>query len=511
MKRVLSLMCIAALAFTSCSRDEIRETQSPESISFRTPALTKAQEVSSIDKLDDIGFYVTAYLVKETESTPEYSLYFNNEHYFWSLESFVSETPYYWPSDGSELKFYAFSPASTEFGVEAPTTADNGSLMFEDFTPAESIFEQDDLLVAVKATSEDQAKDDFENQENQTTERHAGIALEFSHALSQIRINAINNHERYVVKVKGVKLGNIPTGATYTFGETGSWSFPASPELADYTATYNDPVTLGSNSSALLPNEEGAMIIPQQLTAWDPATPDDGGAYIGVLVNITTKADDSSEAASQAYPATKGEYDWVAIPISTNLETGMKYTYTLDFSDGAGYDETTGTRIGNDIKFNVRVSDWSVEYVVKRNDSWMVGKWKAYKFEEDSYPDDGNDEPNIVIDLTELEEGSSEYTSTLNQLKGYVDLLYYFEINDTDNRLYPLNEDGSLMGGNVTFTYSASDEEGKIGTFVIPTLMANADILEYANGKAKVFLDVNTSGTKRKQWAYYDIVHDSNN
>lgn len=508
MKQIL-LMCFAVLAFTSCSQDEVKEVRSPESISFRTPGFTKAAEIESSSDLKELGFYVSAYLENAVSADsdragqePTYSFYFNNEHYFWSLESYVSETAYYWPSDGSNLKFYAFTPASTEFEVSAPADGQDGILLLEGFSPALSISEQDDFIVAEKTTN----KADTGNE--------GGVVLEFSHALSQIRINAKNTHSRYVVNIKGVRLGNISTGATYRFGDDAQrWQWPDSRNHADYTLTYETPVSVNSDNAALMPDNESAMLIPQQLTAWDPTQPEAGGAYIGVLINIKTKADDNSAEAAQAYPATKDAYDWVAIPISTYWEEGKRYTYTLDFSDGAGYvaptktDENAiaGTRIGNDIKFSVTVDDFEEETIVKRNDPRIIGTWKAYKYVDVNYNNDGEESSRNEGDLTQHTEGTEEYEETLEDLKNYVEDLYYFRIADIDEKFILLNDDGTESGRDAQFRYVPTADG--LGYFEIPTIRAKAYVQEISDIGATIYLDYRELGNNREQWYYYTIEH----
>ena len=79
------------------------------------------------------------------------------------------------------------------------------------------------------------------------------------------------------------------------------------------------------------------MLIPQQLTPWDYSgdkTNTNTGAYLSVYVNIQTSE------GTPIFPAVEeGEtepYSWVAVPVDTNWEAGIKYVYTLDFTGGAG-------------------------------------------------------------------------------------------------------------------------------------------------------------------------------
>ena len=85
-----------------------------------------------------------------------------------------------------------------------------------------------------------------------------------------------------------------------------------------------------------------------------------------MLVNITSKY------GAQVYPA-GGGFGWVAIGVPYEWESGKKYVYTLDFSDGAGrVDPNPGDAVhpgvgdpalgkpilGKRVKFGIAVSPW---------------------------------------------------------------------------------------------------------------------------------------------------------
>lgn len=501
MKRVSALMCIVLLAITSCSQDELRETVPMDQIGFRTPSMTKASELLA-DDLEECGFYVSALLESENaDESKSYSPYINNEHFTWSLESYISQTAHYWPSDGSYLQFYAFTPASTEFSVEKPEYEDGKVMILEGFKPAEEISEQDDFVVAEIRTNKNEASDDIER---------GGIYLEFNHALSQIEINAKNTHSRYQVQVMGVRLGNIPTGASYRFGDNQNrWAFAQTPETADYTGTRESAITLPNYPISIMKaSGDNAMVIPQQLTAWDPTNPTSTGAYIGVLVNIKVKATENGDFTAQAYPAVKDAFDWVAIPIDTKWEAGKRYSYTLDFSEGAGYvapdltdntNNTPGTRIGNDIEFNVTIDDWTEETIIKRNNAQITGIWKAYRFVEKRY----NNDHTVVIGETDWDltnPGNYTEETIIENLKNRTQNFYYLKIPETGENIICLNDDGTEKDAQATFSYI---EER--GVFDIPTLQTDAQLIEVSDTHATIFLNYFNEGWHFQQWVYYTI------
>lgn len=334
MKRFLFFL--AAAAMTACSQDETTDVVgNGHPIDFRTAMGTRAAETT------------TGTLQKITVTAIDAE----NENYFTDVEFskkgsyFISETPYYWPVDGSTLNFYAYSPAAADLG--ATVTISNASKKLTNYAPATDVSEQQDFITATATGSKS----------NEAT----GVALTFKHQLSQIEIKAKNTEDTYVYKVQGVRIAQPVSKATFDFG-TGAWELGS--DKATYEVTYKgSEKTLGSSAVSIMKTDgDNAMLIPQQLVAWDSGTDKSNtkkGAYLSVLINIT-KAD----GEDPVYPAEAGQYGWAAVAIDTNWEAGKKYVYTLDFSNGAGKvdpedpDHPGEDILGSPIKFSVEVDTW---------------------------------------------------------------------------------------------------------------------------------------------------------
>lgn len=342
-------MAMAAFALASCSKDESTEINKGNAIDFRVAMQTRASETTTgnITK-----FYVTA-LDKGNAN------YFTDVEFVKS-ESFFTSTPaYYWPGDDSEIKFFAYSPAKSELGDNL--TINSSTKQLVDYEPNSNISDQVDFIT-VNATGK------------KSVNSSAGVALTFQHRLSQIEIQAKNSNTGYTYKVTGVRIGKPISKGTFDFN-TESWS--TTPDnKANYQVEYDESVlTLNADAQSIMGSGNGnAMLIPQQLVAWNPTNDNDNSAnnaYIAVKVQITTAG------GARIYPVAAGvEYDWVAVPIDTKWEQGKKYVYTLDFSNGSGKvdpeknpetpDPTDpyepGGEIldsGSAIKFTVTVSDWT--------------------------------------------------------------------------------------------------------------------------------------------------------
>nr|WP_220431722.1 BspA family leucine-rich repeat surface protein [Segatella copri] len=109
------------------------------------------------------------------------------------------------------------------------------------------------------------------------------------------------------------------------------------------------------------------MLLPQQLEKSEKASEK---AYLALKVNITMQGGKVIRDG------------WAYIGLNTNWEMGKHYTYTLDFSDGAGQDEN-GKQIisGKDIKLNVKVAPWDAKAVALL-EKVITGTNMGYMFQD---------------------------------------------------------------------------------------------------------------------------------
>ena len=336
-------MTAAVLTITSCSKDESTEVNNGQAIDFRVAMETRATETTTAN--------ITNFLV--TAINAGNSNFFTDQAFTKTGSYFTSNPAYYWPNDGSNLSFFAYSPSATDLGATISITS--ASKTMTNFSPAAAIASQKDFITASATGSK----------ANEST----GVALTFAHRLAQIEIKAKNANQGYVYKVQGVRIGQpVSQATTFDFG-TSAWTLGTT--KSNYEVTYTSAKTLNATAASIMATDgNNAMLIPQQLTAWTPdsdKTNTKKGAYIAVKVNITTKD------GGQIYPAKVGEYDWTAVAIGTNWEAGKKYVYTLNFTDGAGKvdpekpdptDPTDPFNPGEDItggkiKFTVEVEEWT--------------------------------------------------------------------------------------------------------------------------------------------------------
>ena len=325
------LLFLVAATSVACSQDETTDAVGKGlPIDFRAAVGTRAMEITN-DKISEIA--VTA--IGEAGVN-----YFDNVKFSKSGSYFTSEYPYYWPSDGSTLSFYAYAPTPLT-GIEGGSVTIKSDNKTVDYTPDSDISLQEDFITAT-ATG------------NKTANEATSVTLAFGHRLSQIEVKAKNSNTSNVYKVQGVCIAWPVSTATFDFDKC-TWVLGV--DKITYEVTYaGSEKTLGSEAVSIMGADDNAMLIPQKLTAWDPSsdkTNSSKGAYLSVLINIT---------GAFEYPPSGG-YGWAAVPIDTNWEAGKKYIYTLDFSGGAGKVDPTlpggGEDImGSPIKFSVTVDAW---------------------------------------------------------------------------------------------------------------------------------------------------------
>ncbi len=339
-KTPLILFAISAFALASCTEDESVNLNQGKAIDFR-PALgtrTRATEITNAN-LNEIT--VAAFQGSQT------SPFFNPTLFTKGTDNYFTSTPeYYWPGDDSALDFYAYSPAAP--GGTLTLTTDEKTL--SDFSPASDIADQVDFITSY-ASGKKSANED------------SGVELTFDHRLAQIEIMAKSENEAYVFQVSGVRIGKSVSKGSFDF-TTNAWTLGTDKSI--YEETYSTPKTLGETAVNVMGDEGNAMLIPQQLTAWDPegdATNTAGGAYLSVKLQINTVA------GAQVYPFPSDPQSmWASIPISDNWEAGKKYVYVLDFTHGGGHVDPNDPHhgdpvLGGPIKFTVNVTDWESDEI----------------------------------------------------------------------------------------------------------------------------------------------------
>ena len=365
------------------------------------------------------------------------------------VDYFTSNPSYYWPSDDTRLAFYAYAPA---LDIQAEMTPEK--IFLKDFTQSENISEHKDLIVA-KAVGYDA--------ENAA---ESGVSIDFSHKTAQLAFYGRNTNTEYIYTVKGLRIGNLLSKGTLDL-DRGTWELEE--ETTVYTGYRSQGQTLTDLYQSIMDDGDNAMVLPQTLEKfWNPENPADGGAYFGILINITTKD------GAQVYPGgDEGTFDWIAAPLNftANLYEGYRYNIYLDFSMGAGWvapdvednvNNTPGTVLGNRLDLNAEVTEWVEKQTTPTKVSELVGEWKLYYFSHQDY--DMSTEPPVEKDnLQEIVIDENITTDDLNRIKELAGALCYFRIPESGDYIIPLDEDGKDLNQTINFSYRDYEtyEDGK--------------------------------------------------
>lgn len=322
-----------AIALSSCSSEETKDVAKSSNITFRsTVGLNSRGTEATTDNLKNI--WVSAWAGDDEVFAGEQFTKKGGTTEFRSVGG-----PWYWEKD-KQYTFMAFATGKdTKENLTPTVTKDNITLTA--YTPNATLANQLDLLVAQGTGSK---------VNNQTT----GAKLDFDHILSQIQIKVKNTNENRKYIIKGVRISNVNGTATYIFthgnaGAKHAWNDIKTP--SQYILDQGVDITLDENNknvTDLLTAANSAMLIPQDITAWDGQAPNQVGAtfanvngsYISLLINVQKK--NAAGGWEQVYPDKAGQADntkfaWAAVAIpAVTWANGNKYIYTLDLSRGAG-------------------------------------------------------------------------------------------------------------------------------------------------------------------------------
>lgn len=352
-KAIHVLAAVAALTLASCSNDSTMETSPGAEIRFRTAVGMNTRALSTdLPGLRRSGFFISAFTPSGSVVSGFKDILFNYEDgYGWA-----SDPVKYWPEDGSELHFVAVSPEASAWGGNYE--GENlGELKVTGISPESDIARQKDLLAGYASGSKNNA---------------VGVGIELRHVLTQVEVRAKSTDKAYHYDVKAVRIGSVRSTGDYTLPSAdtdGSWTLKDDSYTSYTTEELTEPVRLTADAVSLMGDGGTAMLLPQQLTAWDVKDDKENkrnGSYIALLLKITTGS------GMQIYPAVVGEYGWAAVPIGGHTESkknhwqpGDKFIYTLDFSGGAGVtppdsDDPGESILGQPIRFTVTVNGWTL-------------------------------------------------------------------------------------------------------------------------------------------------------
>ena len=384
MKRIENqlLTLFAALTFLGCSQDETTKsggssaTDSPVYFLAATnDAYATRGTVMAGNKLDTdtqfrvyatkqprqgespkSGAAVEAFIPAAGDAAADYAVSYGQVNVY---DNKPGITPYYvnvwktgktylWPDDVYMVDFYAVHPANAPVISDITTSR---SIVFNGSTDDLSLKGQYDLMYATARRHREDSHftpilDGFNDKST--------VALTFHHLLSRImfygKLSAELVGYGWTVEVENISICNVNVAGTMTFANDPTAS-PAATLTAAATSTKSS-VTLPMNSGHLtltttdVPQDadqnnipltsptDVAMLMPQTLAAWTPATEKTGttvpatdGGYLAIRMRI-------ADGDNHYHLGTASTYETVFVPFAIDWAASMSYTYTLTFGLG---------------------------------------------------------------------------------------------------------------------------------------------------------------------------------
>ena len=435
MKNALIMTCIAALAISSCMKDEVKEVNRGHAIDFRAATQTKGERVTGPGLLGN--FYATAL---DGTDTP----YFQDVVFSLTGDYFSSSPSYYWPGDGRELDFYAYHPSLEELGESAQVVLTTDTKKITGVKPDSDLLKHVDFMTAIASDK---------TEENSS----AGIGISFKHNMAGFYVTAANELADYEYVVKGMKINNAIASGDYDLA-TDTWTLGS--DRTDYVLDYADPVVLnkylvdGNNVSRyeLMGTYEDrygdershyAFLIPQIFNDGN----EDNKVTLSLNLQVNYKNADGSK--TQVFPASSGNYEWVSVSFPSYYDEGEEvyewkagtyYEYNIQFTNPS-------LQLGQPVKMTMTFKSWVDGNSNTFANKELIGKWTAVDFYEvitesyyegKTFPDDAYDvtythvtgEDGNTYQLVEYKqnhlEGAEEVASQSYRLGGF----HYVEITD---------------------------------------------------------------------------------
>ncbi|MFR9650630.1 MAG: fimbrillin family protein [Rikenellaceae bacterium] len=359
MKRlILASLAVAALA--SCSKESTEDvaiTSSKTQMEFTTYASTATAKGTPVNSNSDFKgtnnlFSVSAYFTATSSLNSGKYFSFSDVKYIGS--TWVNQSQMYYPNESGTLYFGAYYPSDDTKITSASYEYNSGHDLSFDYTVADAVTSQRDVMYAIKDYS-------------YTSETEDSINLHFKHALTQIAFTATKDSD-IDVTVTGISICNVNEEGTFSASvvtddsgqndETiasanvdtdnfGEWKDQKTAQNYAAVMTSDEAITVTSDTdaTALSNSTDALMLIPQELTAWDTdeGTTSDTGSYLAIKCKISHAAGDDTVGYASIVdgivfvPFDTDNIKYAEGDVDDGWRAGYKITYNLHFGGGYTY------------------------------------------------------------------------------------------------------------------------------------------------------------------------------
>lgn len=349
--KFLTVAAMSALLLNSCSEDIVTSESAQTPVGFRiagTRATTLYSTASLPAKLT-VDAYLTTTKAKFFEKIDFNKL--TAEEAGVPANNYLSTDRYYWPAgENNGLSFFAVAGIAAANNPTVASDINAKKLSVTDFVNGDGVdATQEDLLGAFCEGTK-------------TENAAAGVSMKLHHLLSLVEVKAKSDNPSYDFKITECKLVKIVKKGDLEATWTASNVAPTCVWKANTDKANKTQVTVNVNNEVLTSTAtsltDKLICMPQTLTAWtntgtNKVTIANNEALTNPNSYIAIKAEITTKAGAAFYTG------YCNIPLSGTWEAGKKYTYILDFTNGAGYDENGDPIFGKPINFKCEVSTWT--------------------------------------------------------------------------------------------------------------------------------------------------------
>ena len=323
MKRNLLFCGVAALAFASCTQNEVLDVNESRAIGFDAFVGNNTRAVTDLTKDDLKKFYVFG------DYDAGASIAFSNTEVNGNTGGdYTPVNPAYWIT-GKTYKFGAYSDGNSGLAKDK-VSFNNGTLTISEY----AVDDSKDLIAATAEVS--------------NADGNNNVELSFKHLLSKIKFTFSTTAvpEAYKLEVTSITFSGIKTGATCTFANNAigtQWS--GTP--GDYTVPKLDDYAIeGGKASTdeilVIPQANNNIVATITVNMYDEATYEEGGS------NNTAIATNKFTASLGTSDDTNDDDDEV-----NKWTPGYVYNYTATINPDDVNDQM------KEIKFTVtEVEEW---------------------------------------------------------------------------------------------------------------------------------------------------------
>ena len=383
------LILLAALLLASCSANDSEEQAGGSAVASAVSYDVTTDDAATRGIIantqafltDGRQFRVWAFMKKGTDPeqvmTSDYNssplqsvdvtyIAYRNEWWTYANDGINPET-YYWPRPEYAVDFYAIYP--TEYNNLLTFNTTNKTL---DYTAPTDPDAAVDVMYATYHGQRDGTE--------KPNQRKAAV-LKFYHALTQVsfygHLSSLLNSLGWHVDVNSIKLCNVPRTGSLQLRTTddpenhpsdAQFTIPNTPTLANYEfkmnpnvqrlTTYSTPTNVLTGKTLLTSPTDVAMLLPQELTAWDTnteisATED---CYLAVDLRIWDTTSESYILGTNADDGFVTVYAPFNCGVTGGWLSGQHYKYILTFN--GGYD-SQGAAVIQPIGITASIEDWT--------------------------------------------------------------------------------------------------------------------------------------------------------